>query len=66
MAQDSSYDLRYIVYKVAKGDPIPGFEKTDILVYIQSFQDDANAQNWIIDEGERHVNYTILPVYRKK
>lgn len=66
MAENQSYDLGYIVYEIVKTGAVRAFENAYSLIHVKSFQDEADAQNWIIDEGERQVNYTVLPVYRKK
>jgi hypothetical protein len=64
MANKHGYDLGYVVYKIVGSNQGPSFEMTNTLVQIKSFDEEDGAHQWIIEEGERQVDYTIVKVYR--
>jgi hypothetical protein len=54
----------YRIYKIAEASS--GFEKIfGVINTHKVFLTHELAQQWIEDEGERHIEYTIVAVYKR-
>ena len=61
MTQTTNY--AFIVYKI-KGN-LPLWTATFGFSFAASLPDRESAEQWIVNEGKKGVNYTILQVFRK-
>jgi hypothetical protein len=66
MSNEHGQELKYIVYEVVGNGHVGDHHRFYGFVQVQSFDEHNAAEIWINEEGERHVNYTIIEVLRNK
>jgi hypothetical protein len=64
----NQYGTDYIcrVYSIHTNGHVEDFKRANVLVRVNEFEDEGTAENWIINEGERQVDYTVLRIIRNK
>jgi hypothetical protein len=66
MANQYGTEHQFKVYKIVSNGSTGDFQTAYSLVYVKSFDDRTLAEDWLINHGERHADYTILETFRNK
>jgi hypothetical protein len=63
---NEEYEITYKVYKIVKVGEVGEFETAFGLVYIKSFQEEAEAEQFVMYENDNPRDHTILKVIKRK
>jgi len=66
MANEHGTDIEYRVYKIVGKGEVGQYERFNGLVWVGDHESFEEAQIWIENEGARHVDYTILQIFKNK
>lgn len=66
MANENGYQKSYKVYRIVQNGKVQDFQTFYGYVYINSFDSNEDAEDWIINEGERNIDYTVVQVIRNR
>ena len=66
MANEHGYERTYKVYRIVRVAKVEDFKEAYGLVYVRSCENEDDAEQWIIQEGERNTDYTYIEVFRNK
>jgi len=64
MANQHGFQRLYKVYRFASNGQVQDFQTFYGYIYVTSFESEEEAEDWIINEGDRNIDYTIIPVIR--
>jgi hypothetical protein len=66
MANKYGQERVFKVFRIVSNGHVGAFETFYGLVSVRSFDNLEEAESWVNNEGERHVDYTIIEVIRNK
>jgi len=66
MANEHGQEITFVVYEIFQKGEVRMMEAAYSLIYVRPFDELAEAEEWIENEGERQRSYTVLKVIRNR